>query len=105
MLTLAWVELQIEAALNGKNEPQNVRDYALLCIARDNLKAAQPAPASTAPEKPQRVVLADYSADLTKVPRLEQIDAAISAAASQAYAPEERQHVRDQKTWAEILKS
>ena len=108
MLTLAWVEQQIEAAINGKNEPQNVRDYALLCIARDNLKAAQAASTvvSAAPSQPkqQRVVLTDYSADLDKVPRLEEIDAAINAAAATAYTPEEQQHVRDQRTWAQILK-
>lgn len=39
MLTLAWVEHQIEEAKHGLNEPQNVRDFALLCIARDFLKA------------------------------------------------------------------
>lgn len=107
MLTLAWVEQQIEAAINGKNEPQNVRDYALLCIARDNLKAAQAAQSvSIAPSQPkmQRVVLTDYSADLDKVPKLEEIDAAISAAAVTAYTPEEQQHMRDQRTWVEILK-
>ena len=107
MLTLAWVEQQIESAINGKNEPQNVRDYALLCIARDNLKAAQTASkgVSAAPQpKQQRIVLTDYSADLDKVPRLEEIDAAISAAAVTAYTPEEQQHARDQRTWAQILK-
>lgn len=108
MLTLAWVEQQIEAAINGQNEPQNLRDYALLCIARDNLKAAQAANkgVSAAPSQPKqhRVVLTDYSADLDKVPRLEEIDAAINAAAVTAYTPEEQQHVRDQRTWAEILK-
>ena len=107
MLTLAWVEQQIEAAINGKNEPQNLRDYALLCIARDNLKAAQAASkgVSAAPSQPkqQRVVLTDYSADLDKVPTLEEIDSAISSAAKTAYTPEAKQHVRDQRTWAEIL--
>lgn len=106
MLTLAWVEQQIDDAINGKNEPQNVRDYALLCIARDNLKAAQAASSvSTAysATKQQRVVLTDYSADLDKVPRLEEIDAAINAAATAACTPKDQQHVRDQQTWAQIL--
>jgi len=49
-------------------------------------------------------VLTDYSADLDKVPKLEEIDEAINAAAITAYTPEEQQHVRDQRTWAQILK-
>lgn len=106
VLTLAWVEHQIEMARNGPNEPQNVRDYALLCIARDNLHAEHAARESfsaPAPVQP-RVILTDYSADLDKVPTLEEIDSAISSAARTAYTPEEQQHVRDQRTWAEILK-
>lgn len=105
MLTLAWVEQQIEDALNGKNEPQNVRDFALLCIARDNLKAVQAAHVGEAPElfRPQRVSLTDYSADLNKVPTLEEIDAAIVAAAETSYTPEDKQRLKDQKTWANII--
>lgn len=108
MLTLAWVEHQLEQVRNDANEPQNVRDYALLCIARDNLRAEQEARAGVSADPPpapkqQRVVLTDYCADLDKVPKLEEIDAAISAAAQTAYTPEEKQHVRDQRTWARIL--
>lgn len=105
MLSLAWVELQLEQALNGDNSPQNVRDFALLCIARDNLKALQ-MPAEVKTEAPaHRVVLTDYSADLTKIPRLEEIDNAIMSAAQTTYTPEGREHVRDMKTWADILRA
>lgn len=107
MLTLAWVEHQIELARNGPNEPQNVRDYALLCIARDNLHAehaARESVSTPAPVQP-RVILTDYSADLDKVPTLEEIDSAITVAAQTAYTPEEQQRVRDQRTWAAILGS
>ena len=104
MLSLAWVELQLEQAINGDNSPQNVRDFALLCIARDNLKALQ-MPAEAKTEAPaRRVVLTDYCADLNKVPKLEEIDAAIFSAAETAYTPIDRQHVRDQKTWADIIR-
>ena len=109
MLTLAWVEHELEQARKGQNEPQNLRDYALLCIARDNLIAEQNAnvSASYAPPSPvqkqQRVILTDYSADLDKVPKLEEIDEAISAAAITAYTPEDQQHVRDQRTWTGII--
>ena len=111
MLTLAWVEHELEQARKGPNEPQNLRDYALLCVARDNLLAELNAHASASHDPPsnvqkqQRVILTDYSADLDKVPKLEEIDAAINAAAVTAYTPEEQQHVRDQRTWAEILRS
>lgn len=39
-MTLEWIEAQIQDALDSPDTPQNVRDYALLCIARDNLRAA-----------------------------------------------------------------
>lgn len=104
MLTLAWIEHQIEMARNGPNEPQNVRDFALLCLAREFIKGEQ-MPAEKGVVSPNtRVVLTDYCADLNKVPKLEEIDAAIFSAAETAYTPADRQHVRDQKTWAEILR-
>lgn len=103
MLSLAWVEHQIEQALNGQNDPQNVRDYALLCIARDFLKAEQTArQARTTPEH-DRIVLTDYCADLNHVPNPEEIKQAIAAAASAAYATDSRQQLRDMNTWADIL--
>lgn len=105
MLSLAWVEHQIEEAINGENTPNNVRDFALLCIARDNLKALlTPTEAQNkAPQK--RVVLTNYSADLTKKPTLEDIDAAIFSLSEVAYTPEERQRLRDQKTWCDLMKN
>lgn len=104
MLSLSWVELQIEQAINGDNSPQNVRDFALLCIARDNLKALR-TPIEAKTEAPaRRVVLTDYSADLTKVPKLEEIDEAIMSAAKTTYTPEGRDQLRDMKTWADILR-
>lgn len=103
MLSLAWVEHQIEQAKNGLNEPQNVRDYALLCIARDFLKSEQNAHEQRAASGHDRVVLTDYSADLNRVPNPEEIKQAIAAAASAAYTPESRQQLRDMNTWAGIL--
>lgn len=103
MLSLAWVEHQIEQAINGQNEPQNVRDFALLCIARHFLKAEQAAHEAHTDPEPERIVLTDYSADLNRVPKPQEIEMAIAAAASIAYTPESRQQLRDMNTWAGIL--
>lgn len=58
MLTLEWVEEQIKEALEGGNTPQNVRDFALLCIARDNLRVATAsrAPLTVEVESPVQMV-------------------------------------------------
>ena len=104
MLSLAWVEHQIEEAINGENTPNNVRDFALLCIAREYLKAAQTPTEAQSKAPSTRVVLTDYSADLNKIPKVEEIDAAIMSAAKTTYTPEGREQLRDMKTWADILK-
>lgn len=103
MLSISWVEHQIEQAMNGPNEPQNVRDYALLCIAREFLKAEQDAHEMRAASEHERIVLTDYSADLDIVPSIDQIHAAINAAAKTAYTTEERQLLKDANTWAGII--
>lgn len=36
-LSLEAIEAEITKAVNGPTTPQNIRDFALLCVARDNL--------------------------------------------------------------------
>lgn len=37
-MSIDFIEEEIKKAIAGSNTPQNIRDYALLCIARDNLR-------------------------------------------------------------------
>jgi hypothetical protein len=105
MLSLAWVELELQKALEGQNTPQNARDCALLFILRDHLKAM------TEPEKAeekkqdsthrQAVLLTAHSAHLDSDPTLTQIEDAIGAVS--VNTREEKRRMQDAKTWAGII--
>lgn len=88
MLRLEWVEEEIERVKAGTCTMQTVRDYALLCIARDSLKGdrGNPAPQS----------------DLDGTPTLSQVEQAIGAVVVNSDA--DRNRMRDAITWAKILK-
>lgn len=101
-LTIEWVQAQIADARAGANTPQNVRDFALLCIARDNLQTAE---TGTFDKKRETPALTAYNADLTAVPTLDQVDAVIAAASSHVRTPQQRQRVQDAKTWADIIRA
>lgn len=108
-MTLPWIEAQIEETLNAENSAKNVYDLAMLCICRDEMQR-RAAPdvseyAEAAEDKKRRdaVVLTSYSADLDTVPTLEQIDSALGAYS--VNTAEERERVKDMRTWREIIKS
>lgn len=88
MLRLELVEEEIERVKAGTCTMQTVRDYALLCIARDNLKGdrGNPAPQS----------------DLDGTPTLSQVEQALGAVVVNSDA--DRNRMRDAITWAKILK-
>lgn len=105
MLTLAWIEQQLEEARNGKNEPQNLRDFALLCIARYFLTEERRTvneKANAEPAKPP-IRMTDYCADLTTIPTVDQIGLAIRSAAMTASTPEEKRKLAVAQNWAEII--
>ena len=104
MLSLALIERRIKELVKADHSDQNVREFAEMCLARDFLLAElveQEAEAKAAP-KP-RLILTDYCADLNRVPNVEEIEAAISAAASSTYDKSGRQRLKDLDTWAKIL--
>lgn len=88
MLRLEWVEDEIDRVKAGTCTMQTVRDYALLCIARDSLKGVlgNPAPQS----------------DLDGTPTLSQVEQALGAVVVNSDA--DRNRMRDAITWAKILK-
>lgn len=108
-MTLAWVESEIEKTLAQGNGAKAVYDLAALVTVRAYLLGQMPhekaAGAETDPHqdtKRDRITLTAYSADLRKVPTIEQVEAALGAVA--VNTPEEKQRVRDARTWAEIIK-
>lgn len=105
MLSLAWVEHELELAINGPNTPQNARDCALLFILRDHLKAMnEPEKAEEKKQDSthrQAVLLTAHSAHLDSVPTLTQIEDAIGAIA--VSTPEEKKRAQDARTWAGII--
>ncbi len=105
MITLAWVESEIEKSLHGEANARNVYDLAALITVRSYLTAppeSEPAK-EAAQEKAEPVVyLSDYCADLDKAPRLEQVERALAAVAIDT--PEQAKRAKDMRTWANIIK-
>lgn len=92
MLRLEWVEEQLEHVRTGTCTMQTVRDYALLCIARDSLRGEgnTPSPVFASPDV------------LDGVPTLDQIEKALGAVVVNSDA--DRKRVRDAMTWVKIFK-
>lgn len=105
MLSLALIERRIKELVKSDHTDENVREFAEMCLARDYLLAEieEQERGEMAAQRP-RVILTNYCADLNTIPTMEQISAAISAAAANA-SPEGRQQLRDLKTWAGIIGS
>lgn len=92
MLRLEWVEEEIERVKAGTCTMQNVRDYALLCIARDSLRGEGNAPSP----------VSDSTGALDDTPTLDQVERAIGAVV--ANSDSDRKRKQDAMTWAKILK-
>lgn len=92
MLRLEWVEEQIEHLKTGTCTMQTVRDYALLCIARDSLRGE----GATSPPVPEG------GGDLEKTPTLDQVEKALGALMVNSDA--DRKRKQDAMTWAKILR-
>ena len=102
MITLSWVESEIEKSLAGEPNARNVYDLAALITVRAYLAAPSEAvQAEPAKEEAPKVYLSDYCADLDKVPRLEQVEQALAAVAGEDR--EQLKRAKDMKTWAVIL--
>lgn len=104
MVTLAWIESEIEKSLQGGNSAQNIYDLSALITVRGYLRALagqetkEVKPAAVAPA----VRISDYCADLDKVPTIDQVEQALSSVA--VNTPEERERAKDCQTWAKIIR-
>ena len=84
MVTLTWIDGQIEKAIEEGNNPQNIRDLAALITVREYLatrsapKADAQSVQESADDKKRRdaVVLMTHSADLDTVPTIQQVEMA-----------------------------
>lgn len=112
MVTLTWIDGQIEKAIEEGNNPQNIRDLAALITVKDFLTAR------SAPKDDQRendkapesiderkrrdaVVLMTHSADLDTVPTIQQVETALQSIS--VNTPAERQRLKDAKKWSQII--
>ena len=87
MLRLEWVEEELERVKAGTCTMQTVRDYALLCIARDSLRG----------EGKASPPVSDFSA-----PTIDQVERALGEIITHSDAEQKRK--RDALTWARIIK-
>ena len=100
MLSLKWVEYEIDKAVREGDNPQNVRDLAALLIVRDFLAASDSAQSST-----QIVAAQGMPAQPVENSSLSTIDDIESALKKcMARSPEEAQRLRDTKTMIDIMK-
>lgn len=88
MISLEWVEEQIERLKHSTETMQNARDLALMFIARDSLRGR--VESSPPPVEPRTLSTID----------------AIEAALAQysARTPEEKQRVEDARIWASLMR-
>ncbi len=102
MITLTWIDSEIEKSLRGEASAKNVYDLAALITVRAYLAApSESVQAESTKEEAPKVYLSDYCADLDKVPRLEQVEQALAAVAVEDR--EQLKRAKDMRTWAGIL--
>ena len=103
MVTLTWIDGQIEKAIEEGNNPAaliTVREYL---ATRSAPKADAQSVQESADDKKRRdaVVLMTHSADLDTVPTIQQVETALHSIS--VNTPEERKRVQDAKKWAQII--
>lgn len=104
MVTLTWIDGQIEKAIEEGNNPQNIRDLAALITVREYLatrsapKADAQSVQESADDKKRRdaVALMTHSADLDTVPTIQQVETALHSIS--VNTPEERKACRMQRS-------
>lgn len=99
-MTLAWIESEIEKTMQEGNSARAVYDLAALVTVRDYLQ--RQGQAADSAKHREAVALTAYSADLRKVPTINQVEDALGAVALNT--PEERRRAVDMRTWAEIIR-
>ena len=88
MISLEWVEEQIERLKHSTETMQNARDLALMFIARDSLRG--------------RVESSSPPAEPRTLSTIDSIEAAL--AQYSARTPDEKQRVEDARIWASLMR-
>lgn len=88
MISLEWVEEQIERLKHSTETMQNARDLALMFIARDSLRG--------------RVESSPPPAEPRTLSTIDSIEAAL--AQYSARTPDEKQRVEDARIWASLMR-
>ena len=102
MITLSWIESELEKALQERPTAQAVYDLsALITVRAYLLSRSEPEREQPEPRQPT-VNLVDYCADLDKFPTIEQVEAAIGAVAINT--PEDAKRAKEARIWADILR-
>lgn len=101
MITLAWVENEIEETLREKPTAQAIYDLSALITVRGYLRTLN-APEKEPERKEKTIRMVDYCADLNKCPTLEQVEDALGAIA--VNTPQDRKRAQEAKIWADILR-
>lgn len=102
MITLTWLDNEIEQSLQGEACAKNVYDLSALITVRAYLLSRSASEKQQPEPKQQTVSLVDYCADLDKCPTLDQVEAAIGAVAINT--PEEAKRAKEARIWADILR-
>ena len=100
MLSLKWVEYEIDKAVREGDNPQNVRDLAALLIVRDFLAASDSAPFFPQPVAAQ--AMPAHPVENSSLSSIDEIEDALKKC--MARSPEEAQRLRDTKTMIDIMR-
>lgn len=100
MLSLKWVEYEIDKAVRDGDKPQNVRDLAALLIVRDFLAASDSATSSPQPVAAQ--AMTDQPVENSSLSSIDDIESALKKC--MARSPEEAQRLRDTQTMIDIMR-
>lgn len=103
MITLPWIESELEKALQERPTAQAVYDLSALITVRAYLLSRSDAEKEQPQEvKAPAINFLDYCADLDKCPTIEQVEIALGSVA--VNSREDAKRVKDAHTWADILR-
>ena len=102
MLSLKWVEYEIDKAVREGDNPQNVRDLAALLIVRDFLAASDSTPAQSSQQPVAAQAMPAQPGENSSLSTIDDIESALKKC--MARTPEESQRLRDTQTMIDIMK-
>ena len=96
MVSLKWIEYEIDKAMQDGNNARNIHDLSALLNVRDHLRAAE----SPAPDTGYSLAAAPQ--DAPALSTIDEIEAALKACI--AHTPDEARRMRDAQTMINIIK-